>query len=74
MSERTCKTTRLASDRGMAVDHCTCGHVHLTLGATTVRLNEETFSALAGVIGQASLRMAYPERPVVEMASAFPEQ
>jgi hypothetical protein len=47
---------RVAGEGACAVYRCSCGSVHLHIGATTVRLSPESFEQVARVAQEALLR------------------
>jgi hypothetical protein len=57
------------------VERCTCGAVHLTVGAVTLRLAPEALIELAQVIGEAACELAMTDaraaaRPAARMAAS----
>jgi hypothetical protein len=44
----------LARDGECVVERCVCGTLYLSLGALTLRLHEEAFTQLTGLLEQAS--------------------
>lgn len=51
----TCSIQILARHGSCSVERCSCGHIRLNLGPTTVRLDPETFRSLAALVGSALL-------------------
>lgn len=51
----TCSVQILARHGSCSVERCTCGHIRLNLGPTTVRLDPATFRSLAALMGSAML-------------------
>jgi hypothetical protein len=56
MSE--CRRETIAKGPGSAVERCTCGSIHLTIGAMTVRLQESDFAHVATTVTKAGARLA----------------
>jgi hypothetical protein len=56
MSE--CRRETIAKGPGSAVERCTCGSIHLTIGAVTVRLQEADFAHIATTVTKAGARLA----------------
>ena len=52
---RTCSIQILARHGSCSVERCSCGHIRLNLGATTVRLDPGTSRPLAALVGSALL-------------------
>jgi hypothetical protein len=48
-----CVREGLAKGRSVSVERCSCGHVHVTLGPLTVRIDADTLAELAHVVGSA---------------------
>jgi hypothetical protein len=57
MSEQRCIREGLAKGKNVSVERCSCGHVHVTLGPLTVRIDATTLAELANVVGAASARV-----------------
>ena len=57
-----CSHQLVARGRGCMVSHCSCGNIHLNLGAVTLRLDRDELAELARTLGQAA--------EVVEVRSA----
>ena len=54
MIERSgCRRRRLAARPSFSVDVCECGAVHLTVGYTTMRLDEGAFREMAAMLAEA---------------------
>jgi hypothetical protein len=57
----------LAAGDYMVVEQCTCGSVHVTIGAVTLRLAESALPSLAGTLTEAARSVAFdrmfPRRP-----------
>lgn len=67
MSERPCRLRTLAREPGCRIDACEHGHVHLSLGAVTLRLRPDELDRLhravaTAVAGLASEAPAPPTR------------
>jgi hypothetical protein len=50
-----CRSARacIASQGACRIERCTCGTVHLTFGALTLRLNQDAFESLAALLDEA---------------------
>lgn len=67
MERRECKREILASGSVAAVEACSCGAIHLTIGAVTVRLAPEACLSIAETLGEAAPALAWREaRKLVE--------
>ncbi|MET0406570.1 MAG: hypothetical protein ABW123_29400, partial [Cystobacter sp.] len=53
MSSHPCCRTLLARGPSAEVARCSCGHIHLSLGPMTIRLDEETLHAMWHTVGDA---------------------
>ena len=49
-----CSRRVLAAGDYMLVEQCTCGAVHLTIGAVTLRLSRTAIPSLAETLGEAA--------------------
>ncbi len=49
-----CTRNRLSTAGIGNVDACSCGMIHVNIGATTLRFTQSAFNALAAMIGQAA--------------------
>ena len=49
-----CSRRVLATGDFTLVEECTCGSIHLTIGAVTLRLTADALPALASVVGEAA--------------------
>ena len=58
MSMSPCCRTVLARGPSAEVARCSCGHVHLSLGPVTIRLDEDTLHAAWHTVGDALRAMA----------------
>jgi hypothetical protein len=47
-------TEKLAGGEPCSIYRCSCGCLHVHIGAVTLRLHADTFRALAGVFGDAA--------------------
>lgn len=54
MKPTPCTRNRLSTTGIGNVDACSCGMVHLNLGATTLRFTPSAFRTLAAMIGHAA--------------------
>jgi hypothetical protein len=50
---RMCETELLIEQRGVRVERCRCGVVHVRLGSISLHLSAERLSAMADVLGTA---------------------
>lgn len=55
-----CRSTVLASGPCAEVTRCSCGHVHLSLGPLTIRLEDSVLRAVSITLDEAVTRMASP--------------
>ena len=53
MPPSPCRRTVLARGPSAEVARCTCGHIHLSLGPVTIRLDEDTLHATWHTVGDA---------------------
>jgi hypothetical protein len=53
-SSRACSRRVLATGETTLVEQCSCGHVHLTIGGVTLRLDPESLPPIADVLGDAA--------------------
>jgi hypothetical protein len=49
-----CSRKLLAASEYMLVEQCSCGSVHVTIGAVTLRLSSSAIPALATTLGDAA--------------------
>lgn len=54
MNGSLCTRKVLAANDYMVVEQCSCGSVHLTIGAVTLRLASSAIPALAATLGDAA--------------------
>lgn len=52
--QSSCSRRVLASGDFAQIEECSCGSMHLTIGAVTLRLQPDALPALATVIGNAA--------------------
>ncbi len=52
-----CTRRTLAAGDYMLVEQCTCGSVHVTIGAVTLRLSRSAIPSLAETLGDAARSM-----------------
>lgn len=68
MDGKACARRTLASGDYILVEQCTCGSVHVTIGAVTLRLASSALPALAETLGDAAraivLRDAFAQHPL----------
>lgn len=64
MDRSGCTRTVLAAGDYMLVEQCSCGSVHITIGAVTLRLASTAIPSIAATLGDAAralvLRDAFP--------------
>jgi hypothetical protein len=69
MPERHSKRT-LASSGFAVIEECSCGSIHLTIGAVTLRLPPSALQPLAAALGQAARAQGLHAAPALaEVAS-----
>ncbi|MEZ4384490.1 MAG: hypothetical protein R3A79_24390 [Nannocystaceae bacterium] len=66
-----CTRTRLAAAKIGNVDACSCGMIHLNLGATTLRFTPAAFEILGAMIDDARRERAAAEDPLVAAQTAL---
>lgn len=54
MNGSACTRKLLAASEHMLVEQCSCGSVHVTIGAVTLRLASSAIPALATTLGDAA--------------------
>ena len=59
MDDESCRRERLAGTGGLAVDLCSCGCVHVTIGAVTLRLQPDAVAELAQVLRVGAAELAH---------------
>ena len=59
MSTTPCWRTLLARGPSAEVTLCSCGHIHLSVGPVTIRMDEDTLHAAWHTVGDA-LRALHP--------------
>jgi len=71
MNDFDCCRKRLAGATGLFVDQCSCGCVHVTIGAVTLRLRPETVVEVGCVLQEAvtelERRRVAPSEPFASM-------
>ncbi|QRN95034.1 hypothetical protein JRI60_39015 [Archangium violaceum] len=70
MPTPTCCRTLLAHSPSAEVARCTCGHIHLSLGPMTIRMDEDTLHAVWHTMGDALRALASPPAAPPEPAIA----
>ena len=73
MSSPTCCRTLLARGPSAEVARCSCGHIHLSLGPMTIRLDEETLHAVWHTMGDALRALAEAAHAETAPAAASSE-
>ncbi len=53
MTTPHCHRTLLARSPGAEVARCTCGHIHVSVGPVTIRMDEDTLHAAWHTLGEA---------------------
>jgi hypothetical protein len=61
MNDAACRRRTLAVGDYMLVEQCSCGSVHLTIGAITLRLSSAAIPALAATLGDAARALVLHE-------------
>lgn len=69
MLSPTCSRRTLAANDFSIVERCSCGAVHLTIGAITLRLTASTIPALAQTLGDAARALVLHEAMAIAMTS-----
>lgn len=59
MEQRSCARRVLAASDGVAVELCSCGSVHVTIGAITLRFASSAFPSLATTLGEAARALVF---------------
>ena len=59
MNASTCVRKLLAASEYMLVEQCTCGSVHVTIGAVTLRLASAAIPGLAATLGEAARALVF---------------
>jgi hypothetical protein len=60
-----CNRRLLASGDLTLVEQCSCGSVHVTIGAVTLRLASSAIASLASTLGDAAVALARPNMPAI---------
>ena len=73
MPTTPCCRTLLARGPSAEVTRCTCGHLHLSVGPVTIRMDEDTLHAAWHTVGEAlrALSHAAHEPPEPEAARGW---
>ncbi|MGN6110987.1 MAG: hypothetical protein ACTHU0_38170 [Kofleriaceae bacterium] len=70
MDSKACARRTVAAGDYMLVEQCTCGSVHLTIGAVTLRLSSSAIPSLARTLEDAArtmvLRDAFAQRARID--------
>ena len=61
MTSTDCHRRTLAASDFMLVEQCSCGSVHVTIGAVTLRLASNAIAAIAATLGDAARSLALRE-------------
>lgn len=70
MPTTPCCRTILARSPSAEVARCSCGHIHLSLGPMTLRMDEDTLHALWHTLGDALTKMTAAPEPLREMSAS----
>ncbi|MCA9659976.1 MAG: hypothetical protein KC486_16650 [Myxococcales bacterium] len=73
LPESPCTRTRLAAAKIGNVDACSCGMIHLNLGATTLRFTPTAFELLGAMIDEARRERAAADDPLIAAPRELPE-
>ena len=65
MSKTSCCRTLLARGPSAEVTRCSCGHIHLSVGPVTLRMDEDTLHAAWHTMGDALRALAEEAREAV---------
>ena len=57
--DMACTRTTLASGDYVLVEQCSCGSVHVTIGAVTLRLASSAIPAIAATLGEAARAVVF---------------
>lgn len=60
MSTPPCCRTLLARGPSAEVTRCSCGHIHLSVGPVTIRMDEDTLHATWHTVGDALWALKHP--------------
>lgn len=63
MTTDPCRPRRLAAQGPIRIDLCSCGQVHVSVGATTVRLAQPVARALGDALRTAMARLEHVATP-----------
>ncbi|NVB79362.1 MAG: hypothetical protein HOV81_13290 [Kofleriaceae bacterium] len=58
MQSSECHRRTLAASDFMLVEQCSCGSIHVTIGAVTLRLAKNALPAIAATLGDAARNIA----------------
>lgn len=61
MDRQNCNRRVLAAGDFAAVEQCSCGSVHVTIGAITLRLAAAAIPALAATLGEAARTLTFEQ-------------
>lgn len=59
MNPSACIRKTLAANDYMLVEQCSCGSVHVTIGAVTLRLSSNAIPSIAATLGEASRALVF---------------
>jgi hypothetical protein len=67
-----CHRTLLSGKRGLgSVEQCSCGSVHVTIGAVTLRVTACALPALAELLSEGSAALAARDMPADDLPEAW---
>lgn len=61
MERQTCNRRMLAAGDFAMIEQCTCGSVHVTIGAITLRLAASAIPSLAMTLGEAARTLTFDQ-------------
>jgi hypothetical protein len=69
MDSISCARRHLSSGDFSLIEQCSCGSVHVTIGAITLRIAPAALTDLAGVLAHAAQKLTAPERVGLRLVS-----
>ena len=69
MDSFSCARRHLASGDFSLIEQCSCGSVHVTIGAITLRIAPTALSDLAAVLASATAALKGPSRTGLKLVS-----
>ncbi len=61
MERQSCNRRILAAGDFAAIEQCSCGSVHVTIGAVTLRLAASAIAPLAATLGEAARTLTFDQ-------------